>query len=207
MPETIAELPQTQPQAKTGFQGNHSRKSTINWDLAFVLRTRGLKTSEIAAELGCNVKTLSIGMSRKKFGDAAEKIRTDVRNELAADASRALRDKLSNLVLKQADALGSKKPSYRGIRNKKASQGDAAVLKTLAEAGKLIHNWGADGQGPAFGLTLLCAVPGQGQVQPIETEAQVTALPEAQVSPEHGQTTQPVVAQPVADSLVTEPSQ
>ena len=91
-----------------------------------------------------------------------------------SDASDRVRGRLSETIEAQLVALTSVAPTNKTIRNTPVGQGDAAVLKTLAETAKLTFGWGNDSNLFVYGLNSLSGA--QAQVTDVANEVIATPV-------------------------------
>lgn len=161
----------------------HMPVSTIDYDLALSLRSKGLSMPDIAKTLQCKAGTLYAYFSRKGYTKTMQTAKAKTAELVTAKHSEALKEVLSNELNAQAKAISDVPVTYGELFNSKEGQGRTSLVKSLVEAAKVVHGWGAEQSGQGSILTLLCLSPEQAQSQGVVKAIDVEATPVVTLEP------------------------
>jgi hypothetical protein len=170
MVAAVTEAPE-RIKAKPGCKPKQKR---VNYALAATLLHQGVTLAEIALQVGAaNAESLRCGLARKgvtlkqiRNAPMAEERVTSVTARIASDASEIIRQNIGNRLLDQVSHLSKRKVGH--LAN--AGQGEAAVLKTLAETHRTLYG-GAETNITIFGAETMNFQPAQ-QSQVVKQESQ-----------------------------------
>lgn len=153
-------------------------RKRINYALAGTLLHSGLTMDEIALRVGAaNGNTLRSSLSRKGVTKSGAKLIVDVNADkksvdtltarVSRDAAEIIRDSIGERLLGQIGKLSKRKVGKLANQG----QGEAAVLKTLAETHRTLYG-GAEMNVVVFGAASLERGPAQDQPPAIDIESE-----------------------------------
>lgn len=173
--DSTATEAQAEKPAKTPTPGQLKHRKRINYALAGALLHAGVNGEEIALRVGAsNWNSLRAGMARKGVTKRvtssvtlADSAVTSVTQRVAVGAAEMIRDSIGERLASQIATLTSRKVG----RLANYGQGEAAVLKTLAETHKTLYG-GAEMNVLVFGVDSMNGTPVQQLPQAAEQNSQ-----------------------------------
>lgn len=168
------------------------RESTIDYQAALALKAKGFTYDQIAKELGCKANTLRIQFTRKGYTKHVALATKGIQGQAVVSESKPMKDgsklkaELAEELEEQLMALRSLPVRAAQLGNTPEGQGRAAIVKTIAETGKIAHGWGNDSVTIQFGVSMLAD---QDVGRPaIDVSAERVEIP-AQTTPENSSPT------------------
>jgi hypothetical protein len=159
----------------------------VDWNLAQVLYSQGLRFDDISSKIGVKASTLRKRAVRHGWATvrtaaltAVAQTGVETGGRTLAARSERVRDCLAEDLERAASLLAAQPPStVRELANTPAGQGRAAVAKTIADTAASVFDWRDSSQ---QGLVIVGAISAMGEAEePAETSS-ATVIQDRQCS-------------------------